>query len=126
MKFRIRSNPKPSRPARGPRGRARPAIETLEDRTLLSFAGPVNLPVGPSPVGIVTADFNRDGFPDLVVANTGPPDGSMSSLSSLAGNGDGTFQPAANFDVGPAPAALAVGDFDRDGLLDLAVTHDDS
>jgi hypothetical protein len=124
MKFRIRSSPKPSRPAPGPRGRARPTLETLEDRTLLSFAGPVNLPVGPAPGGLVTADFNRDGIPDLVVANNGSPDGSLGSLSFLAGNGDGTFQPAANFDVGPNPAALAVGDFGGDGLLDLAVTHD--
>jgi len=42
-KFRIRSNPKPSRPALGPRGRVRPALEILEDRTLLSFAGPFYL-----------------------------------------------------------------------------------
>jgi hypothetical protein len=124
MKFRIWGNPKPSWPAPGPRGRARPALETLNDRTLLSFAGPLNLPVGPDPVAIVTADFNRDGIPDLVVANNGAPDGSMSSLSFLAGHGDGTFQPAANIDVGPDPAALAVGDFDGDGLPDLAVTHD--
>src|SRR5262245_63093990 len=87
-KFCIRSNPKPSRPAPGPRGRAR-ALETLEDRTLLSFAGPANLPVGPAPIGIVSVDFNRDGVPDLVVANNGAPDGSLSSLSFLAGNGDG-------------------------------------
>ena len=90
----------------------------------MSFVGPANFPVGPAPIGIVTADFNRDGVPDLVVANNGTPDGSLSSLGFLAGNGDGTFQPAANFDVGPAPAAFAVGDFDRDGLPDLAVTHD--
>jgi hypothetical protein len=125
MKFRIWSNPKPSRPGPGPRGRARPALETLEHRTVLSFAGPVNLPVGRAPTGIVTADFNRDGIPDLVVTNHGLPDGSLASLSFLAGNGDGTFQPAVNFDVGPDPAALAVCDFDRDGIPDLAITHDD-
>ena len=72
-KFRIRSNPKPSRPAPGPRGRARPALETLEGRTLLSFAGPANLPVGPAPIGIVTADFNRDGVPDLGSPTPAPP-----------------------------------------------------
>src|SRR5262249_60909514 len=38
--------------------------------------------------------------------------------------GAGRSTPAATRAVGPAPAALAVGDFDRDGIPDLAVTHD--
>ena len=39
----------------------------------------------------------------------------------LLGNGDGTFQPAVNFDVGDVPMSVAVGDFNLDGLPDLVV-----
>jgi len=38
------------------------------------------------------------------------------------GKGDGTFQPAVNPHRGAAPNDLAVGDFDKDGNPDLAVT----
>jgi hypothetical protein len=64
-----------------------------------------------------------NGIQDLVVANNGFSGGSSSSLSVLLGNGDGTFQPARNLNVGPNPFAVAVGDFDGDGTPDLAVTH---
>jgi hypothetical protein len=90
---------------------------------LLSFAAPVNLPVGESPHGIVAADLTGNGIQDLVVANNGFHDGCASSLSILLGNGDGSFQPAQNIDVGPNPFAIAVGSFDGDGIPDLAVTH---
>ena len=68
-------------------------------------------------------DFNGDGIPDLATANGGvesfmaPPD---STVGILLGNGDGTFQPAQTFAVGPAPLALAVADFNGDGHLDIA------
>src|SRR5207253_2424538 len=50
------------------------------------------------------------------------------SVSVLLGNGNGTFQPARNFNVGSGPAsdpiAVAVGDFRGIGRLDLAVLND--
>jgi hypothetical protein len=44
----------------------------------------------------------------------------------LLGNGDGTFQTAANFGVGPNPVFLVVGDFNGDGLPDLATASSTS
>jgi hypothetical protein len=40
----------------------------------------------------------------------------------LLGNGDGTFRAAVNYDVG-GPFSVAVGDFNADGLPDLAVPN---
>jgi hypothetical protein len=62
-------------------------------------------------------DFNGDGSPDLVVANA-----DSASLSILLGNGDGTFTLGSTLAVDPDPYSVAVGDFDRDGTQDLAVT----
>jgi hypothetical protein len=87
------------------------------------FFPAVNYPVGQDPFFVVVGDFNRDGVPDLAVANAaqGQPEG---SISILLGKGNGMFQAAKNHDSGGAePSALAVGDFNADGKLDLAVAN---
>jgi Flp pilus assembly secretin CpaC len=78
--------------------------------------------VGNAPISVAIADFNGDGHPDLAVANQ--KDG---TVSILLGNGDGTFaaQTTVTLPAGTAavsPSALATGDFDGDGNLDIAVT----
>jgi hypothetical protein len=69
------------------------------------------------PRGVAVADVNGDGHIDIVTANWG----SNEDVSVLLGNGDGTFQSPQNFPAGPANFSVAVGDFNRDGFLDLAV-----
>jgi FG-GAP-like repeat len=66
-------------------------------------------PVGKSPAGIATGDFNKDGRPDLVVANF-----SGSSISVLLGKKDGTFQTATAIPTAVSPLAVVVADFNRD------------
>jgi hypothetical protein len=69
-------------------------------------------------------DFNRDGIPDLVVANA-YQGGSVGTVSILLGNGDGTFRASTEFDAGGAETtAVAVGDFNGDGKPDLVVAND--
>jgi hypothetical protein len=72
---------------------------------------------------VAVGDFNHDGIPDLAVA--GSDTRGRFVVSILLGNGDGTFQAAVNNDVGYG-SSVAVGDFNGDGSLDLAVVHGDS
>ncbi len=102
----------------------RPCVQILEDRSLPSFIAAPGYASGAYPSALALGDFNGDGVPDLAVANQGTqPNYSDSSVSVLLGAGDGTFQPARNYPVGPDPLSVAVGDFNGDGLLDLAVTN---
>jgi hypothetical protein len=81
-----------------------------------------NPTTGPFPRAIAVADFNGDGIPDLAIVNEGSDSGG-STLTILLGNGDGTFTTGASTAVGFLAAALVVGDFNGDGIPDLAVMN---
>ncbi len=67
---------------------------------------------------ILLADFNRDGNPDIAL---GCSDNTNGGLVILLGNGDGSFQTPVSYTSGDV-AGLAKGDFNGDGILDIAVT----
>ena len=85
------------------------------------FAGVRSFNVGATPQSVAVGDFNGDGKPDMVVANSGD-----NTVGVLLGNGDGTFQAQVTYAVGSSPYAVAVGDFNGDGYLDFAVANDGS
>jgi hypothetical protein len=71
---------------------------------------------------IVSADFNGDGKPDLAILNYYP----SNQLILLLGNGDGTFTQGSGIPqagTGSNLNSLAVGDFNGDGKIDLALTN---
>ena len=91
-----------------------------------TFQAALTFGVGRAPWAVAVGDFNRDGVQDLAVANY-----DSDTVSVLLGNGDGTFQAALTFDVvvngaGGGPTSVAVGDFNRDGLPDLAIADCDT
>jgi FG-GAP-like repeat/FG-GAP repeat len=82
------------------------------------FAEPRLLSVVGGPFMAVTADFNADTRLDLAVGTT--TIGSR-KVAVLFGSGSRTFSAPSYFgSFGNAPIALGVGDFNRDGTLDLA------
>jgi len=79
--------------------------------------------VGAGPGDLALGDVNRDGRADILTAN-----GGGNSVSVLLGDGRGNFSdaPGSPFDAGPHPHMIALGDVNRDGQADLAVTEHDS
>jgi hypothetical protein len=86
-----------------------------------TFQAARNFAAGSRPQSVAVGDFNGDGTLDLAVANYGSYPEYDGTVSVLLGNGDGSFQDARNFAVGTRPQSVAVGDFNGDGTLDLAV-----
>ncbi len=80
-------------------------------------AAPISYPVSYS--SFVVGDFNGDGKLDVVFANmdVGKPNPAI-----FLGNGDGTFQPPQGLGIHEAANAIASGDFNHDGKLDLALS----
>jgi hypothetical protein len=86
-----------------------------------TFGTPSLLVTGIAPTAIAAADLNNDGHIDLVVANKN--DQPSPSISVFLGNGDGTFQPVTKYLTGNSPVWVSTGDFNGDGVLDLAVAN---
>jgi hypothetical protein len=91
------------------------------------YSDPVLYPVGDGPARVVAGDLNGDGKPDLIVLDN-PGDSfnrSPLEISVLLNNGDGTFQTEKRITPGlnsGAPGDMALGDFNGDGKVDLALT----
>ena len=97
-----------------------------------TFNAPVNFAntSGLDSPAVVAVDLNNDGKLDIVVAHAfacfTAPCIVGRTISVMLGNGDGTFQPAREIDVGIGMARIAAGDFNRDGFQDLAIAGDSS
>jgi hypothetical protein len=79
---------------------------------------------------VVAVDLNHDNKLDVVIAHQiacyTAPCRVANTISVMLGNGNGTFQPTREVDVGRGMSKIAVGDFNRDGHNDLAIAGDSS
>ena len=92
-----------------------------------TFAAPVNFPntSGFDSPAVAVVDLDNDAKLDVVIAHEvacyTAPCVASEAISVMIGNGDGTFRPSREIQVGRGMAEIAVGDYNRDGLKDLAL-----
>ena len=94
---------------------------------VISFRPPVSYNAQVEPSGVVIADMNGDGKRDVVVSNFCNDDACSGngSVTVLLGNGDGTLQPGVSYDAGLGTLAVATGDFNHDGKLDVVAVNNE-
>jgi hypothetical protein len=96
-----------------------------------TFAAPVTFSASASgalPSAIVAADFNNDGNLDVAIVHpTTTSQGFGNAVTVHLGDGKGSFaSPGIVFFTGGTDTALVVGDFNEDGIPDLAVASCDA
>jgi hypothetical protein len=77
------------------------------------------IPLGNGPVSVALADLNGDKKLDLLALNRNDK-----TLMVLPGSGDGTFGAGQVYNLAANPSAFYVGDFNNDGIPDVAIAMD--
>ncbi|CAF0955106.1 unnamed protein product [Adineta ricciae] len=109
-------------------------VANLWDSTVSIFLGSANSNVNSAftlsyklstgalsqPADIVLSDVNKDGYPDIIVANSG-----TSNVGVLLITFTEDFQSNLTFATGsaPHPSSVAVGDFNHDNQVDIVVAN---
>jgi hypothetical protein len=82
------------------------------------------------PSSVAVGDFNGDGKLDFAVTVNGQMINQYgfgtfdyNAVDVFLGNGDGTFQSSSRYSTGVGPEFVAVGDFNGDGIPDMAVAN---
>jgi hypothetical protein len=86
----------------------------------LTFTAANVYSVGNKPTNLVLADLNSDARLDLAVVNN-----SDNALQVLLGEGNGSFR-SGSYSVGTSSPGFTSGDFNGDGVPDLAVKNSDA
>lgn len=115
-------------------GKPELVVNDLSDSTLKvlvnngdgTFAAPLGYPAGPTPFAVVLGDLDGDGVLDAATANIDPDFNMTESLVTvLLNSGDGTLSAPLTVMTGTPYEwrSMALGDFNGDDKLDLAVVN---
>ena len=88
-----------------------------------TFAARATSLVGRDPIFVALGDLDGDGDADVATANFTGGDDAAGTVSVLRNQGDGTFAPQVEYVAGTNPRSIALGDFDRDGGVDIAAAN---
>jgi hypothetical protein len=83
----------------------------------------IDFATGVGPQSIAVADVDKDGMPDMIIANK--LSGTLSVIKNMS-SGSISFAPKVDVAVGLAPINVSVGDLDGDGTPDIAVVNNGS
>lgn len=85
-----------------------------------TYAPIVNYTVGSQPIAVAIGDLDLDGDNDMAVANK-----ASNTITLLFNDGTGAFPVATTktYSIGKTPTGIALADFNNDGGLDIAVSH---
>jgi hypothetical protein len=111
----------------GERQSATPQVSILKGNGDGTFGAATTITSGQISSGLLSADFNKDGNPDLIVPINyayGPPplytpNFDQDGLALYMGQGDGSFSPATTLAPGSDPYYPLTADVNGDGNLDI-------
>lgn len=87
----------------------------------MAFAAKVDFGTNDNPYSIAIADFNKDGKPDIAVANY--LGNSISVFKNTSSGGNISFAAKTDFTTALGPSRLITADLDGDGNFDLATAN---
>src|SRR5262249_22953756 len=96
---------------------------TLPGASSPGFASHVDFSTGTGPDAVAIGDLNNDGKADMAVANGSAGTISVLLSTTVPGAATPTFGGKQDFAAGTLPSALALGDVNGDGRLDVAVAN---
>lgn len=82
------------------------------------FTTVAQIEAGFDPRDVAVADYDNDGRLDVAIVNSTSQDVTIAS-----GRGDGQFDYRATYSTGSLPSGIEAGDFNEDGVPDLAVSN---
>jgi len=98
-------------------------LRNTSDSGNIAFDGKIDYPVGTTPYGIAIGDLDGDGKPDIAASDFSYSPSTTSVLKNLSVPGTISFLPKVDYALGFSPYSTIIGDFDGDGVADLATAN---